>query len=280
VVSFKEKPQGRRRLINGGFFVLSPEGARPIEGDDTTVWEQEPLERLASGGTARRLPSTRLLAADGHAARQEPARRAVGKRQGALEGVAVTRRVLAGRVSSDGPHRLQGQLAEPVAAVAGRARSPGYALPRRPSRACSTLARVGRRHAVDGSATSATSALRNAMVARGAARSRDPHGGAAAGAPLLREPVETYATNVMGTVHVLEAVRQRPGVRAVVNVTTDKCYENREWVWGYRENEPMGGYDPYSNSKGCAELVTNAYRNSFFLAGQPRWRWRPRAPAT
>jgi len=76
-------------------------------------------------------------------------------------------------------------------------------------------------------------------------------------------PVETYATNVMGTVHLLEAVRQTPGVKAVVNVTTDKCYENKEWMWGYRENEPMGGFDPYSNSKGCSELVTSAYRNSF-----------------
>jgi CDP-glucose 4,6-dehydratase len=73
----------------------------------------------------------------------------------------------------------------------------------------------------------------------------------------------------MGTVHLLEAVRQTPGVKAVVNVTTDKCYENREWVWGYREDEPMGGYDPYSNSKGCSELVTSAYRRSFFQAGGP-----------
>jgi CDP-glucose 4,6-dehydratase len=88
--------------------------------------------------------------------------------------------------------------------------------------------------------------------------------------PLVRysyqNPVETYATNVMGTVHVLEAVRNTPGVRVVVNITTDKCYENREWVWGYRENEPMGGFDPYSNSKGCAELVSAAYRSSFFNA--------------
>jgi CDP-glucose 4,6-dehydratase len=85
--------------------------------------------------------------------------------------------------------------------------------------------------------------------------------------PLVRlsysEPVATYATNVMGTVHVLEAARQCGSVRAVVNVTTDKCYENREWVWGYREDEPMGGFDPYSNSKGCSELVTSAYRRSF-----------------
>lgn len=77
-------------------------------------------------------------------------------------------------------------------------------------------------------------------------------------------PVETYSTNVMGTVHLLEAARQADSVRAIINVTSDKCYENREWVWGYRENEAMGGYDPYSNSKGCAELVTAAYRNSYF----------------
>ena len=86
--------------------------------------------------------------------------------------------------------------------------------------------------------------------------------------PLVRlsysEPVATYATNVMGTVHVLEAARNTASVRAIVNVTTDKCYENKEWVWGYREDEPMGGYDPYSNSKGCSELVTSAYRRSFF----------------
>lgn len=81
-----------------------------------------------------------------------------------------------------------------------------------------------------------------------------------------QDPVNTYSTNVMGTVHVLEAVRQTPGVRAVVNVTTDKCYENREWDWGYRENEAMGGYDPYSSSKGAAELVSAAYRNSYFPA--------------
>jgi len=86
--------------------------------------------------------------------------------------------------------------------------------------------------------------------------------------PLVRysydNPVETYSTNVMGLVHLLEAVRATPGIKSVVNVTSDKCYENREWPWGYRENEAMGGYDPYSNSKGCAELVTASYRNSYF----------------
>ena len=86
--------------------------------------------------------------------------------------------------------------------------------------------------------------------------------------PLVREsyknPIETYSTNVMGTVNLFEAIRLTSGIKAVVNVTTDKCYENREWNWGYRENEPMGGYDPYSNSKGCSELVTSSFRNSFF----------------
>jgi CDP-glucose 4,6-dehydratase len=86
--------------------------------------------------------------------------------------------------------------------------------------------------------------------------------------PLVRysykNPIETYATNVMGTVHLLEAIRQTGVAKVVVNVTTDKCYENKEWVWGYREDEPMGGYDPYSSSKGCSELVTSAYRRSYF----------------
>jgi CDP-glucose 4,6-dehydratase len=90
--------------------------------------------------------------------------------------------------------------------------------------------------------------------------------------PLVRDsytdPVLTYSTNVMGTVNMLEAVRNTPSVKAVLNITTDKCYENNEWVWGYRENEPMGGHDPYSSSKGCAELVSSAYRKSFLqLAG-------------
>ncbi len=85
--------------------------------------------------------------------------------------------------------------------------------------------------------------------------------------PLVRysyaAPVETYAVNVMGTVNLLEAVRQTPCVKAVVNVTTDKCYENREWVWPYRESEALGGFDPYSSSKACSELVTASYRRSF-----------------
>ncbi len=79
-----------------------------------------------------------------------------------------------------------------------------------------------------------------------------------------REPVNTFSTNVMGTVNLFEACRKTPSVKAIINVTSDKCYENKEWIWGYRENDPMGGYDPYSASKGCSELVTASYRNSYF----------------
>jgi CDP-glucose 4,6-dehydratase len=83
------------------------------------------------------------------------------------------------------------------------------------------------------------------------------------------DPIETYSSNVMGTVHLLEAIKQFGQPCAVINVTSDKCYENKEWVWAYRENEPMGGHDPYSNSKACAELVTSAFRDSYFQAENP-----------
>jgi len=83
-------------------------------------------------------------------------------------------------------------------------------------------------------------------------------------------PVETYATNVMGTVNLLEAARGSDSVRVVLNITSDKCYANKEWMWAYREDEPMGGHDPYSSSKGCAELVTDAYRKSYFSSDASR----------
>lgn len=83
-----------------------------------------------------------------------------------------------------------------------------------------------------------------------------------------KDPIRTYSTNVMGTVNVCEAVRRTPSVRSFLNVTTDKVYENKEWEWGYRENEPLDGYDPYSNSKSCSELITHSYKNSFFTDGR------------
>ena len=143
------------------------------------------------------------------------------------------------------------------------ARLTGYALPPSTQPNLFEVADVGR------DMTSVIGDIRDAAALARAMKESTPdiviH---MAAQPLVRrsyvDPVETYSTNVMGTVHLLEAVRQCPSVRAVVNVTTDKCYENKEWIWAYRENEPMGGYDPYSNSKGCAELITSAYRNSFF----------------
>jgi CDP-glucose 4,6-dehydratase len=113
-----------------------------------------------------------------------------------------------------------------------------------------------------------------AAVAAGAAQCQPEIVIHMAAQPLVRrsfaEPRETFETNVMGTVNVLEAVRGTPSARVVVIVTSDKCYENRGWEWGYREDEPMGGHDPYSSSKGAAELVTTAYRRSFFSdAGAP-----------
>jgi len=139
----------------------------------------------------------------------------------------------------------------------------GYALnpPTEPN--LFTVAQVGK-----GMASSEIADIRDADCLRKAMQAARPeivlH---LAAQPLVRysydQPAETYAVNVMGSVNLLEAVRATPSVKAVVNVTTDKCYENREWVWGYRENESLGGFDPYSSSKGCAELVTAAYRRSF-----------------
>ena len=83
-----------------------------------------------------------------------------------------------------------------------------------------------------------------------------------------KEPAYTYETNVMGTVNILECVRHNSCVKSFLNVTTDKVYKNREWVWGYRENEELDGFDPYSNSKSCSELVTHSYKNSFFADGR------------
>jgi CDP-glucose 4,6-dehydratase len=92
--------------------------------------------------------------------------------------------------------------------------------------------------------------------------------------PLVRlsyaDPLGTYATNVMGTAHLLEAIRTIDSVRAVLVITSDKCYENREWHWGYRESDPLGGHDPYSSSKACAEIVCAAYRSSYFAASQSK----------
>ena len=139
----------------------------------------------------------------------------------------------------------------------------GYALNSSSSHNLFTIANVG-----SGMATSTIADIRDASALTAAMKHAQPdivfH---LAAQPLVRysyaDPVETYTVNVMGTVNLFEAIRKTTSVRAVVNVTTDKCYENREWVWPYREDEAMGGYDPYSSSKGCSELITSAYRRSF-----------------
>lgn len=139
----------------------------------------------------------------------------------------------------------------------------GYALgpPSEPN--LFTVARVG-----DGMAASRIADIRDAdALAAAVKKSRAEVVIHLAAQALVRDsyadPIGTYASNVMGTLHLLEAVRRAETVRAAICVTSDKCYENREWPWGYREIDPMGGYDPYSSSKGCAELVVASYRNSF-----------------
>jgi len=145
----------------------------------------------------------------------------------------------------------------------------GFALPPPTEPSLYEAAKIGRR--VD----TTLGDLRNAeTVNEAVARCRPDIIFHMAAQPLVRrsyrDPVETYATNVMGTVHVLEAVRRFGGTRVIVNITSDKCYENREMLWGYRETDPMGGFDPYSSSKGCAELVAAAYRRSYFDGGHTR----------
>lgn len=144
----------------------------------------------------------------------------------------------------------------------------GYALtpPTEPN--LFTVARVK-----EGLASSVTADIRDAKALSNAMKSACPdiviH---MAAQPIVRyaysEPVETYAVNVMGTVNLLEAVRSTPEVRAVVIVTTDKCYKNQEWIWAYRENEPMGGHDPYSSSKACVEILTDSWRRSYLKDNQ------------
>jgi CDP-glucose 4,6-dehydratase len=187
----------------------------------------------------------------------------VGQRQGALEGLEMSHRFWDGKVVLVTGHTgfKGGWLA--LSLVRMGAKVHGYALapPTEPNLfTAAGVATVLASHTVadirDADRLRRTlDAVRPQIVFHLAAQ------------PLVRQsyvdPVETYAVNVMGTVHLLEAARATPGVQALVNVTTDKCYDNKEWPWGYRESEPLGGRDPYSSSKACAELVTAAYRDSF-----------------
>lgn len=187
----------------------------------------------------------------------------MGKRKGPVESVEVTKNFWEGkRVFLSGHTGFKGGWLSLWLQALG-AEVHGYALSPPTVPNLFTVANIGHRMA-----SSVISDIREPGKLARAMQSAKPevvfH---LAAQPLVRysyaNPAETYAINVMGTVHMLEAVRTTSSVKAVVNVTTDKCYENREWDWGYRENEAMGGFDPYSSSKGCAELITAAYRRSF-----------------
>ena len=187
----------------------------------------------------------------------------MGERRCTVEGVAVTETFWAGKnVFLTGHTGFKGGWLALWLASAG-ARVHGYSLHPPTDPNLFTAARVA-----EALASHAIGDVRDAAALGSALAAATPevvfH---LAAQPLVRashrEPAQTSAVNVMGTVNVLEAVRACPSVRAVVNVTTDKCYENREWFWGYRESEALGGRDPYSSSKACSELVTAAYRDSF-----------------
>jgi CDP-glucose 4,6-dehydratase len=190
----------------------------------------------------------------------------VGERQGALEDLAMTQPFWAGKdVLVTGHTGFKGGwLALSLAQMGARVHGYALAPPTEPSlfeaaNVASVLAGQTIADIRDGAALRrALEAARPQIVFHLAAQ------------PLVRQsyldPIETYDVNVMGTVRLLDAVRATAGVKAVVSVTTDKCYDNREWPWGYRENEPLGGRDPYSSSKACTELVTAAYRDSFLAA--------------
>ncbi len=268
VSGFEEKPRGDRAWTNGGFFVLSPDVARYLDGDDDLVWEQQPMRALAADGAAFSLSPRGLLAADGHAARPQPARAAVGFRRCPMADVGMSAPVdpdfwRERRVLLTGHTGFKGAwLSLWLQSLGAQVTGFSVDVPTQPS--LYELARVG-----EGMESIAGDVRDPEALAAAVAEAEPEIVIHMAAQSLVRrsfaEPRETYETNVMGTVNVLDAVRLHgSGVRAIVNVTSDKCYENREWEWGYREDEPMGGHDPYSSSKGCAELVTAAFRRSFF----------------
>src|SRR5579862_7709933 len=222
-------------------------------------------DRTRSGS---RVPASRLLAGDGYAARQAAIGGIVGRREGALESMVNSwdgRRVfLTGHTGFKG-----GWLALWLNRLGAKVR--GYALNPCTQPNMFTLASVA--SVLD----DVRGDIRDYPKLESAIRDFAPdvvfH---VAAQPLVRrsyaDPVGTYATNVMGTVHVLEAVRKTPSVRAIVCVTTDKVYQNQEWAWPYRETDTLGGFDPYASSKACAEIVSAAYRSSFFSLEQANGR--------
>ena len=256
VTQFTEKPPGEGRWVNGGYFVLSPKVGKYI-ADDAMPWERVPMETLAREGQ---------VAAYKHDGFWQPMDTMHDKnlledlwRSGkrALEGLVAMPAIQfwAGkRVFLTGHTGFKGSWLSLWLQHLG-AEVTGYALepPTDPSLFRKADVACGMRSVIGD--------IRDAAHLAASMQSAQPeivlH---LAAQPLVRQsyadPVGTYQTNVLGTIHVLEAVRQTPSVRAIVVITTDKCYENKEWIWPYRETDPLGGYDPYSSSKACAEIVT------------------------
>ena len=256
--------RGRRRTHQRRVLRRVSRGARPGGGAGDLVGAG--AARIAGARRrARRLPLRRLLAADGHVARPDAPGAALAGR-GTVEGL-VTGQILGTswsgrRVFLTGHTGFKGSWLALWLSRLG-AQVTGFALPAPTSPSLFEQARVAEH------VTHIEGDVRDADAVEQAMRAAKPelvlH---LAAQSLVRysydHPIETYATNVMGTAHVLEAARRVDSVRACVCITTDKCYENREWAWPYRERDPMGGHDPYSSSKGAAELVIAAYRRSFF----------------
>ena len=263
VSGFVEKPPGDGGLISGGFFVLSPKCLDLIEGDDTP-WEGAPLAELAKAGQLMAFEHAGFLAAHGYTSRSQPARRVVGLGPSAMEGlVNPTTTFWSGRsVFLTGHTGFKGGwlaiwLHQLGAAVHGFALDP----PTNPS--LFDEARVGSLLASDTRADLRD--LPHLMAAMSEARPEVVFHLAAQA--LVRvsylDPIGTFATNALGTAHVLEAVRAVDSVRSVVVVTSDKVYDNRGSVQRFLESDPLGGRDPYSASKAAAEIVTASYRSSF-----------------
>ena len=263
VLGFREKPLGDNQWINGGFFVLSPKALDTIEGDQT-IWEQAPMETLAHSGQLESLRARGLLATHGHAAGEAAVGGHVGARARAVEDLLRPspdfwrdkRVFLTGHTGFKGTW-----LALWLTRLGATVR--GYALP--PDQAPNLSVATGLAGQID----SLLGDIRDVAALDEAISGFAPDIVLHLAAQALvqrsyRDPVETFEVNVTGTIRVLEAVRRCPSVRAVVVVTTDKCYENREWVWAYRETEALGGRDPYSASKACTELAVAAWRASFF----------------
>ena len=266
VTSFTEKPPGDLgSLINGGFFILNPSCIDLIDNFDIS-WEEYPLISLAEQGELKVFRHNGFWACYGHLARQNIFRTIMGKRGGSVENLGLSADFWAGkRVLVTGHSGFKGGWTCLMLSMLG-AEVHGLSLP--PTEDSRFFMSVDLENRISGSTYADITDYESCL---GVIEKFNPdvifHMAAQA---LVRasysSPVETYMTNVLGPVNIFEAARHVQSVKVIVNVTTDKCYKNNEWLWPYREDEALGGHDPYSSSKACSEIVSAAYRESFFKA--------------